>query len=95
MIHHHYTCDKGAIARRVVLVRLELYGLEGVPDLAAELGIPSQTWANYELGMAIPAEVLLLFLEVTFTNPLWLLRGIGPRYTDIIGPSVVPSICLN
>jgi len=93
--HQYNSGDKSSIARRMRFVRLELYGEDGIPDLAAELGIPSRTWANYERGVAIPCQVLLRFLEVTLTNPLWLLRGVGPRYSDLIGPSVLPAICLN
>ncbi len=44
------------------------------------IGLPSRTWCNYESGVTIPGEVLLRFLAITDTEPLWLLDGEGPRY---------------
>ena len=66
-----------AIARRLRLVRLELYGEHGGPLLAEALRLPFRTWANFERGVTIPGEVLLEFVEITGCEPLWLLRGAG------------------
>ena len=73
--------DKTAIANRLRLVREQIYGENGGLELADQLGLPFQTWANYESGVTIPGELMLLFLDVTGTNPNWLLRGTGEQYT--------------
>lgn len=64
-----------SIAARLQQVRLEIYGENGGPLLARRLGIPWRTWAHYEAGVSIPAEVLLQFIELTGVEPRWLLRG--------------------
>ena len=71
---------KAAVACRLHLIRLELYGEHGGPVLAGKLRLPFRTWSNYELGVTMPGEVLLEFLELTGVEPLWLLRGIGEKY---------------
>jgi transcriptional regulator with XRE-family HTH domain len=70
---------KDVIARRLRLIRTELYGEEGGPELAGRLGLPLRTWLNYESGVTIPGEVLLRLIELTGTEPLWLLRGVGEK----------------
>ena len=72
--------SKAAIAGRLRLIRSEAFGDHGGPELARQLGIPSRTWINYESGVTIPGEVLLRFLTITDTEPLWLLGGDGPKY---------------
>jgi hypothetical protein len=72
--------SKAAIAGRLRLIRSEIFGEHGGPELADQLGIPSRTWFNYESGVTIPGEVLLRFLAITDTEPLWLLDGEGPKY---------------
>jgi transcriptional regulator with XRE-family HTH domain len=72
--------SKTAIAERLRLIRSHLFGKHGGPELAEQLGVPSRTWSNYESGVTIPGEVLLRFLAITSTEPLWLLGGEGPRY---------------
>jgi hypothetical protein len=69
------------LARRVRKVRLELYGPNGKAALAHALGIPEQTWSNYESGVALPAPVLLALVELSGVDPHWLLSGEGERYT--------------
>jgi hypothetical protein len=69
------------LARRVRKVRQELYGRNGKAALAHALGIPEQTWSNYESGVALPAAVLLELIELTGVDPHWLLSGEGERYT--------------
>src|SRR5271163_4203408 len=68
------------LAYRMQLVREELFGEQGAPILAEALQLSSRTVLNYESGCAIPSRVLLRFLEVTGTEPHWLLTGTGPRY---------------
>jgi hypothetical protein len=77
---------------RVREVRRELYGESGGAALAAALGLPAQTWANYEGGVVIPAPVILGFIELTRADPHWLLTGQGDRYTMRRAAST-PSSC--
>ena len=70
---------KAAIAGRLRLIRSEIFGEYGGPELADRLGLPFQTWFNYERGVTIPGEVLLQFLIITNTEPLWVLCGEGPK----------------
>ena len=61
-------------------IRLELYGEHGGPILAKELGVTYRAWHSYEVGGAIPAHLILRFLEVTLANPHWLITGEGAKY---------------
>ncbi len=72
----------GGLAQRVVEIREDLYGPDGVRALADALGLPPGTWANYERGVIIPAQVILAFIEITGADPHWLLTGEGERYTS-------------
>jgi hypothetical protein len=72
--------NKAAIAGRLRLIRSEMFGEHGGPELADRLGLPFRTWFNYENGVTIPGEILLHFLEITATEARWLLRGEGPKY---------------
>jgi hypothetical protein len=78
--------DNLALGHRVRLVREELFGEYGASILADALCLPSRTLLNYESGCTIPARVLLRFLEVTGTDPHWLLTGSGTRYRSSAGP---------
>jgi hypothetical protein len=69
------------LAARIREIRLDLFGEQGGPLLAAELGLPPRTWANYEAGVTVPASVILRFIDATGTNPQWLLTGEGRRYS--------------
>ncbi len=73
---------KNNLARRIREVRLELYGENGGPLLAESLKVPFRTWMNYENGCTIPATSILRFIEVTNTNPHWLLTGSGEKYVN-------------
>lgn len=75
-----YRSLKDDLALRVAEVRRELYGEHGGPLLAEDLRLPFRTWANFEAGCTIPAQVILRFIEVTRADPHWLLTGAGPRY---------------
>jgi hypothetical protein len=68
-------------------IRLERFGPGGIDEFARRLGVPAQVWRNYEeVGELVPAPVLRAFLEITGADPLWLLRGDGPRYRNGHGP---------
>ncbi len=82
--------DNLALGCRVRLVREELFGAYGASILADALCLPSRTLLNYESGCTIPARVLLRFLEVTGTDPHWLLTGTGPRYR-LLGDRLDPG----
>jgi hypothetical protein len=76
----HVLGHKRAIASRLRLLREELFGERGGPELARRLDVPVRTWYNYELGVTLPAEVLLRLIELTRVSPDWLLRGEGERW---------------
>src|SRR5215218_9580729 len=88
---------KSELAERLRSIRIELYGERGGPELARQLEIPNRTWYNYEIGVTVPAEILLRFLEVTSVEPHWLLHGDGPRFRNAAippadqPPSTVPG----
>jgi hypothetical protein len=67
------------LGRRLRELREDLYGGNGADSLADALDIPSQTWLNFEMGVTMPAHIMLKFLDITGTNPHWLLTGEGDR----------------
>jgi hypothetical protein len=71
---------KYALAERLGIIRGELYGERGGPELARQLGLPVRTWYNYEAGVTVPAEVILKLIELTAVEPMWLLHGKGPKF---------------
>src|SRR5438270_8742571 len=71
---------KFELADRLRLLRSELYGERGGPELARRLGLPIRTWYNYESGVTVPAEVVLKIIELTSVEPIWLLHGQGPKF---------------
>jgi hypothetical protein len=82
---HDQRLANRALADRLRVIREELFGESGVSILADALCLPSGTLLNYESGSTIPPRVLLRFLEVTGTDPHWLLTGTGPRYQSVGG----------
>ena len=70
------------LARRIRLIREEVYGEHGGPMLAKALKIPYRTWFNYETGCTVPAQTILRFIELTDANPSWLLTGEGEKYNS-------------
>jgi hypothetical protein len=86
---HDRASRKAAIAGRLRLIRIELFGEDRDTELADQLGIPLRTWFNFETGVTIPGEVLLEFLEITGIEPLWLLRGTGPKYRAMTTETLV------
>mgnify|MGYP001048333568 CR=1 FL=1 len=73
------------LAERLAILRLELFGERGGPEMARRLGIPVRTWYNYEGGVTVPAEVVLKIIELTAVEPTWLLRGKGPKFRGVTG----------
>ncbi len=71
------------LATRVRQVRAERFGRdeEGIHKLSESLGLPPQTWVNYEDGVTMPAEVLLRFIDLTGIDWRWLMTGEGERYS--------------
>lgn len=70
-----------SLGERLRQVRVEMFGPDGVEEVARRLGVAPQTWRNFEeIGGLISPSQLLLFAELTGTNPLWLRRGQGPKY---------------
>jgi hypothetical protein len=86
----HQNNATSALARRIREVREELFGHDGSQLLAQVLQLPDRTWRNYELGVCIPATVILAFIEVCGVNPSWLLTGEGERYRERGRPGVPP-----
>ena len=73
-------------AHRIRDVRVDCFGEDGLPLLAALLDLPVQTWENYEGGVTMPAVVVLRLIELTGVNPAFLLRGRKPKYSGAKGP---------
>jgi hypothetical protein len=73
---------KHGLSDRLRTIRTEFYGERGGPDLARTLGIPVRTWYNYENGVTVPAEIILRIVELTAIEPVWLLRGEGPKFRE-------------
>jgi hypothetical protein len=71
---------KNGLSERLRQLRTEFYGERGGPDQARTLGIPVRTWYNYENGVTVPAEIILRVVELTAVEPIWLLRGEGPKF---------------
>jgi transcriptional regulator with XRE-family HTH domain len=68
-----------SLADRLRLIRFELYGELGIARMAAGLGVPPKTWANWESGIAPSAMIILRLIEITGIHPLWLLDGREPK----------------
>ena len=73
---------KDEFVGRIREIRRDLYGDDGIKALAGALGIPPDTWGNYERGVTMPAKILLEFLVLTYADPGWLLTGEGERLTS-------------
>ena len=70
------------ISERLRLIREAAFAAGGVVAAARAVGVPRQTWSNYELGVIIPGDILLAFLVTTWAEPRWLLTGTGPMFRD-------------
>jgi transcriptional regulator with XRE-family HTH domain len=73
---------KGDLATRIRETRVALYGANGGPLLAREMGVSFRTLHRYETGRTIPAQRILRFIEVTGVDPHWLLTGAGDQFRD-------------
>jgi hypothetical protein len=73
---------KGDLATRIHQTRVALYGQNGGPLLAREMGIAFRTLHRYETGRTIPAQRILRFIEVTGVDPHWLLTGEGSQFRE-------------
>lgn len=73
---------KFGLAYRVREIRQDLYGEDGLETLARALGVPAETWRNYERGVTMPADMVLEFIVVTGADPRWLLTGEGERLSE-------------
>jgi hypothetical protein len=76
MSHRH---EHTILGQRVRAIREDLHG-EDVGAMAGALGLPRETWRNYESGVTIPAPVILEFIVRTGASPRWLWGGEGDRY---------------
>ncbi len=74
--------ERWTFAQRIREIRVDLYGEQGAPVLAAALHLPTQTWLNFEAGCTIPAQVILRLIDLTSVNPHWLLTGEGEKFLD-------------
>jgi hypothetical protein len=72
--------DTDQVMSRVREIRLDIFGDRGLANLAQAMNIPAKTWENFENGVAMPALILLRFIELTGVEPHWLLTGDGNRY---------------
>jgi hypothetical protein len=68
------------ISERIREIREEVFGDNGVDQLADAMGLPFRTWLNYEAGCTIPAQVILQFIDLTTAHPHWLLTGDGDKF---------------
>jgi DNA-binding transcriptional regulator YiaG len=64
-----------SLARRIREVRTDLYGEFGIESFARALNLPVESWRNFEQGVTMPAEIMLKFLDITDTDPHWMLSG--------------------
>lgn len=94
---------KNSLGARLAIIRDELFGARGGPEMARRLGIPVRSWYNYEEGITVPGEVILRFMELTAVEPMWLLHGREPKFrrggslglsTGETGPAPVQSLLL-
>ena len=59
---------KNLLAERLKEIRVEMFGEHGGPEIARRLKIPARTWYNYEMGVTVPAEVILRFIDADFSR---------------------------
>ena len=78
---------KHDLSERLRELRTEFFGERGGPDMARTLGILVRTWYNYESGVTVPAEIILQVVELTSVEPVWLLRGEGPKFRPTTPPA--------
>lgn len=79
--------DRAAFRSRLVRLRCDRFGDDGVAEMARRLGIPARTWANYERGVTMPDVILLRLLCLTGAEPSWLLSGDAATLPASAGPA--------
>jgi hypothetical protein len=57
-----------ALAARLAELRMELFGPQGGREIAQRLGIPTQTWSNYDAGVTVPGVIILKLIELTVSG---------------------------
>ena len=72
--------ENPSLSDRIRAIRIDLFGEFGRPALAELLRIPDRKLERFETGSPVPAEVVLVLMEVTGVNPRWLESGEGERY---------------
>jgi hypothetical protein len=83
-----FQSDRIGFSSRLSQVRCEVFGEDGIPQLAQNLGIPPRTWVNFESGVIVPDMILLGFLCLTGVSPRWLLTGEGELYSTLARPTI-------
>ena len=72
--------ERSSLPERLRAIRIDLFGEFGRPALAKLLRIPDRKLERFESGSPIPAEIILILMEVTGADPRWLQSGEGERY---------------
>ena len=72
--------QRAGLGSRLREVREDVYGEFGAQFLADALGIPLQTWLNYEAGVLAPGAIVLQLQVITGVTAGWLLDGDGKKY---------------
>ncbi len=84
--------DRRAFTDRLRQIRREVYGEEGITQLAQALGVPPRTWENYEAGVTLPDLILLEFVCLTGVDVHWLAKG---EEGGVLGASQVSRRGIN
>lgn len=72
-----------SLGDRLRLIRVELFGADGVAALAHRLGISARQWSEIESNDPRPSvDLLLRFVELTRADPVWVFIGRGQRYRN-------------
>lgn len=71
--------ERHGVGERVFRVRVEHGLTQG--QFATALGLPRHAVTAYEQGGEVPWHVMVTIGEAFGVNWVWLLTGIGPRYT--------------
>jgi hypothetical protein len=74
------TTNNQDLAARLREVREDMYGEHGAQFMADALGITLHTWKNYESGVVMLAQTVLLLIDTMRINPSWLLTGKGEKF---------------
>jgi len=69
-----------ALGERIRAIRIDLFGEFRRLELARLLRISDRKLERFETGSTLPAEIILILMEVTGANPHWLQSGEGERY---------------